>query len=323
MTESRPLAALSVDLDDLWSYLKTAGDPRWREHPSFLSIAMPRLFEQLERFDMGITAFVIGEDASRPAVKPWLAEFVSRGHELANHSFSHNAAVAYSDREQIAQELARVEQVVEAEFGVSLQGYRGPSFSYSENLLSELAERGYQYDCSTFPTFLGPLARVYHRLAARSKDSEGAGSDSLFGSWAEGFRPLKPYRWQLPQGDMIELPNTTMPLLRIPVHGTYLHFLGDVSESLALGYFRLALWLCRITRIAPVFLLHASDFLGHDDLEDSSVIPGMRRSGARKTAFMQRVFQLLVRHYQVVPMRRLADSLDRAALTFQKPPVTS
>ena len=321
VTDNRPLAALSLDMDDLWSYLKTAGDPGWKSHPSFMALAMPRLLELLDQYRMGITAFVIGEDVTRPTVRPWLAELVNRGHELGNHSFSHDAAVAYGGPQQIADELSRVEAVVQQAFGVRLEGYRGPSFSYSRDLLSALAERAYRYDASTFPTFLGPLARWYHRLVSRGSDTDGAGSDQLFGSWAEGFRPLRAYRWQLESHSLIELPTTTMPLLRLPVHGTYLHFLADRSEALALAYLRLALWLCRRTGTAPVFLLHASDFLGGDDLAQSSVIPGMRRSGRQKTAFMRRVFEQLTRHYRVVSMRELADSLEHDALPLRHPPV--
>jgi len=318
----KPMAALSVDLDDFWSYLKTAGNPEWKSYPSFLSIAMPRLFDAVEQHDMGITAFVIGEDVKRPAVRPWLMEFVQRGHELANHSFHHNAALAIASREVINEELQAVEQVVGDEFNVKMVGYRGPSFSYSSRLLEVLAERGYSYDASTFPTFLGPLARYYHRMVSRKKDKEGAGSDQLFGSWQEGFRSLKPYMWNLSSGGLVELPTTTMPYFRLPIHGTYLHFLADISESLAILYFRIALILCRLNKASPVFLLHASDFLGNDDLEDSSVIPGMKRSAKQKVQFMHRVFFELSSRFEIVNMRDLAQAKSEAASqTRVNPPV--
>lgn len=316
---SKKLAALSIDMDDLWSYYKTAGDSRWESHPSFLHLAMPRLFKLLDKHGFGLTAFVIGQDVRRPAVRPWLAELVRRGHELGNHSDAHDAAIAGLSPQQIHAELEKVEAAVEDEFKVSLRGYRGPSFSYSTQLLEVLAERGYNYDCSTFPTFLGPLARLYHRIVAKGGDQE-SGSDHLFGSWAEGFRPLKPYRWRLRDKSLMELPTGTMPLLRIPVHGTYLHFLADVSEPLALFYFRLYLGLCRLTRTAPVFLLHASDFLGSDDLDDSGVIPGMRRTAERKLTLMEKVFSMLAQHYQVVDMGTLCAQWPAHRTNEKQPP---
>ena len=38
----RPLASISLDLDDLWSYLKTHGDQSWPERPSYLDRFVPR-----------------------------------------------------------------------------------------------------------------------------------------------------------------------------------------------------------------------------------------------------------------------------------------
>ena len=32
----KPLATLSLDLDDAWSYRKTHGDPGWKELPTYL-----------------------------------------------------------------------------------------------------------------------------------------------------------------------------------------------------------------------------------------------------------------------------------------------
>lgn len=315
---SEPLAALSIDMDDLWSYYKTAGDSRWQSYPSFLHVAMPRLFQMLDQHAFGLTAFVIGQDVRRATVRPWLAEMVRRGCELGNHSDAHDAAIAGMSREEIAQQLTHVEQAVSDEFDVTLKGYRGPSFSYSKNLLEVLAERGYTYDCSTFPTFLGPLARWYHRIAAKGGD-EQVGSDQLFGSWREGFCSLRPFAWRLDAGRLIEVPTGTMPIFRLPVHGTYLHFLADISEPLALLYFRIYLGLCRLTHTLPVFLLHASDFIGADDLDDSSVIPGMRRSGAEKVAFMKRIFAMLGRRYQVVGMHEFCNRQPQSK-TLKTPP---
>ena len=38
----------------------------------------------------------------------------------------------------------------------------GPGFSVSEDVLLALERRGYRYDASTLPTFIGPLARAFY-----------------------------------------------------------------------------------------------------------------------------------------------------------------
>jgi len=40
---SRPLCSLSLDLDNLWSYLKTHGEAGWDEYPSYLDSVVPHV----------------------------------------------------------------------------------------------------------------------------------------------------------------------------------------------------------------------------------------------------------------------------------------
>ena len=57
---AKPLASLSLDLDDRWSYLRTAGDPSWADYPSYLNLVVPRLLEVLEQHRLRATVFVVG-----------------------------------------------------------------------------------------------------------------------------------------------------------------------------------------------------------------------------------------------------------------------
>ena len=65
MTTGKPLASLSLDLDDLWTYLKTRGDPAWEGCPSYLPTFVPQALDLLERLGLQITVFVVGADAVR------------------------------------------------------------------------------------------------------------------------------------------------------------------------------------------------------------------------------------------------------------------
>lgn len=42
MSNNKPLASLSFDLDNQWSYMKTHGDPGWDTFPSYLDLVVPR-----------------------------------------------------------------------------------------------------------------------------------------------------------------------------------------------------------------------------------------------------------------------------------------
>ena len=37
----RPVASISLDLDNQWSYMKTHGDPGWESFPSYLDAFVP------------------------------------------------------------------------------------------------------------------------------------------------------------------------------------------------------------------------------------------------------------------------------------------
>ena len=47
--ESSPLASLSLDLDNQWSYMRTHGDPGWDEFPSYFDTVVPHILGFLER----------------------------------------------------------------------------------------------------------------------------------------------------------------------------------------------------------------------------------------------------------------------------------
>src|SRR5207249_7487452 len=127
--------------------------------------------------------------------------------------------------------------------------------------LRVLAERRYLYDASSLPTFIGPLARMYYFMVSSLTKEELKKRDALFGSVKDGFRPIKPHLIRTDGGELVEIPVTTMPLFRMPIHFSYILYLSGFSRTAAMSYFRLALTLCRITNVRPSLLLHPLDFL--------------------------------------------------------------
>ena len=57
----KPLASISLDLDNLWSYQKIYGDPRWKELRGFLGVLIPYILELLDDLDLTVTFFVVGQ----------------------------------------------------------------------------------------------------------------------------------------------------------------------------------------------------------------------------------------------------------------------
>ena len=317
----QPLASLSLDLDNKWSYLKTHGDAGWESFPTYLDVVVPRALAFLKARNLKITFFIVGQDAALEKNAEALGQIAPAGHEIGNHSFHHQPWLHLYAEEEIEAELAEAEEHIERVTGQRPTGFRGPGFSLSHATLRVLARRGYKYDASTFPTFLGPLARAYYFMTAKLSEEERQKRKGLFGKFRDGFQPLKPYRWQVDDRTLVEIPVTTLPLLKVPMHVSYLLYLSVYSRALALQYFRNAIRLCRLTGTQPSLLLHPLDFLGSDDTRDLDFFPAMRMTSEKKLHFVGEALGLLSDRFTVLTMQELAgqaalsSTLD-AASTF-------
>jgi hypothetical protein len=297
------LASVSLDLDNLWSYQRTHGDADWVQRRSYLPALVPHLLALLEEAGCRITIFVVGADAVVPANVPWLQRLTAGGHEVGNHSFEHECWMNRHGRAHIEADLAAAEDAIAAATGQRPVGFRGPGFSWSPTLLEILAERGYQYDASTLPTYLGPLARAYFLATARLTPEERRERHDLFGAFRDGTRPAGAYRWQLPSGrELLEIPVTTMPVVKLPFHMSYLIYLSRVSRRAAMAYFRAALALCRSVGVTPSFLLHPLDLLDANDAPQLTFFPGMDVPARDKRALVRAALALLAEHFTLVPM---------------------
>jgi peptidoglycan-N-acetylglucosamine deacetylase len=304
--------SLSLDLDNQWSYMKTHGDEGWQSYPSYLDIAVPRILEFLAKRRLTISFFIIGQDAVLPKNRDAIRAIAAAGHELGNHSFRHEPWLHLYSREELERELGEAEDAIESLTGVRTRGFRGPGFSITATTLEVLLSRGYDYDATVFPNLLNPLARAYLFSGSKLSIEEKKRRSSLFGTWKDAARPVQPFKWQLQSGELLEIPVTTMPWLKLPLHLSYLVYLGKFSRLAARSYFRLALGACRLSGTNPSILLHPLDFLGCEDCPTLSFFPGMDLPRARKLALVDEFFDMLLEHWEPVTMgehaRRVAAS---------------
>jgi len=163
---------------------------------------------------------------------------------------------------------------------------RGPGYSVSETTLRVLKRREYLYDASTWPTFIGPLARTYYFMASDLNKEDEEERRLLFGSFPDGPRRLGAYRWEINDEGLVAQPVTTFPILRVPMHVSCLPYLSPFSPWLARTYFRTAMWLRRGRGVQPTLLLHSLDVLGRKATEALAFFPAMKlRSGERIKQF--------------------------------------
>ncbi len=188
MDSKGPINGLSVDVE-AWFQVGAFEDVIARDNWEGLADRVERnVMEILDLFDeaeVKATFFTLGWVAGRhPALMRRIAE---AGHEIASHGWDH-ARVHTMGQQQFGADIARARKTIEDATGVSVTGYRAPSFSIDHRTpwaYVELAEQGYTYSSSVAP--------VTH-------DHYG---------WREAprfaFRPL-------PWSDLLEIPVTTAEL---------------------------------------------------------------------------------------------------------------
>jgi peptidoglycan/xylan/chitin deacetylase (PgdA/CDA1 family) len=304
-------ASLSLDLDNEWSYLKTHGNPAWESFPSYFDIAVPRILEFLAARKLTITFFVVGKDATLPGNVAALQAIARAKHEIASHSYMHDPWLQLYKDDDLVEDLRLAEEAIFAVTGTRPEGFRGPGFSLSGPTLEILRARGYRYDATVFPNLLNPLARAYFFASSNLSAEEREQRKALFGTWKDALRPVKPFRWRLAAGELLELPVTTMPFIRVPMHLSYLLYLGKYSRLAARAYFRLALAACSVGNVQPSILLHPLDFLGREDCPSLRFFPGMDLPIDRKLAAVDELMDLLVRRFEIVTMREHANRAAR------------
>lgn len=316
-------ASLSLDADNLWAYQMTHGDPGWEEFPTYLDELVAHVLPGLAARGLSITFFVVGKDASLDRNHDAIGAMAAAGHEIGNHSFRHQPWLHRYTVGELHTEFERAEDALGAVTGHRTVGFRGPGYSLSPDVLRVLVDRGYEYDCSTLPTVIGPLARWYYFRSAKLDATQREERANLFGSARNGLRPLQPYDWEVGADRLLEIPVTTMPFVRVPFHLSYVLYLAGISDELAVRYFASALRVCRLAGVEPSILLHPLDFLGADDVDSLRFFPGMTMEGSHKREVIWRCIDVMCERHRVVGMREHAASIRASGRSLDTKPASA
>jgi hypothetical protein len=258
-----------------------------------------------------ITFFIVGKDTESEENRKYLKMITERGHEVGNHSYNHESWLQSYSYEEIEKEVIAAEVAIEKTTNQKPIGFRGPGFSWSTDLLKVLERRGYLFDASTLPTYLGPLARMYYFSKSGLSIEEKRARKELFGKFSDGFKKIKPYYFHF--GDhrkIMEIPVTTMPIFKLPIHLSYLIYLSNISMGLMRLYFYFAISLCNLTLTPISFLLHPLDIIGGDELKQLAFFPGMNIKSERKVKVFREVITRLKKKYNLVKMSEHGKSIQ-------------
>lgn len=318
MKKKKMLASVSLDLDNQWSYMKVHGDEGWEKFPSYLDMVIPIVLDVLDKLDIKITFFIVGQDAAIEKNHKVLQSIIERGHEVGNHSFHHESWLKSYSKEKIEEEIIMAEEAIFKVTGKRTNSFRGPGFSWSNDLFEVLQKRDYIFDASLLPTYISPLMRRYYFLKSNLSKKEKKSRKELFGSFKEGFYPLKPFLWKFKNNrKLLEIPVTTMPIFKIPFHQSYLLYISNISLRLMRMYLRFAIFMCKLTNTQPSYLLHPLDLIGGDHVPELSFFPGMNIKSEQKLKVFEISMRILKKNFELVNMSEFAKTLSDDLKTFE------
>jgi polysaccharide deacetylase family protein (PEP-CTERM system associated) len=153
-SKERRVNPLSVDVEDWFqvgAFERTIDRDSWDSQIQRVDRNTNVILDQFAAAGVQGTFFTLAWVAERnPAL---VKRIVSQGHELASHGYDH-ARVFTLDAKQFASDLKKSRDILENIGGVSVIGYRAPSFSIDARTPwahAVLADHGYIYSSSVAP----------------------------------------------------------------------------------------------------------------------------------------------------------------------------
>lgn len=297
---------VGVDIDPIDVHLAGYGLSSPRRDASVYELAVPRLLDVFARHDVRATFFVLGRDAASQG--PLLRRLVDAGHEVADHSMTHPAALARLRPDRLDVELVQSKAVLEDAVGSAIVGFRAPNWDMDRRLLERLAEAGFAYDASTIPSPLLPLLRF--AVAARSRRPGLALRLRLVPlTLRPGWRDI-----QVGARTISEFPISVGGPARLPIYHTMRPMLSDAT---------LDRYLDRLVHqgVGLDYAVHAVDAMGlaEDGIDPRmSRHPGMTSSLEAKLDLLDRTLAAITARFEAIPYR---DRLHAPAAERQMAPL--
>ena len=221
---------IHIDVDNIWIYEKEYNVSSSNLQNLIYDESMPKMLDLLGKNDQKATFFIVGKDLELQSCKNFCKQAVYMGHEIANHTFSHAVSfyrLSYKEKEY---EIKKCDEVISEITNEKVVGFRGPGYYIDDEIVEILVKNDYLYDSSVLPSFAIFMMKAFITLKARST------VDKAFGRkrWALASQKIQRLNYKNdPHKLFYEIPISTMPFLRLPIHSTFIYLLGRRYLSIA------------------------------------------------------------------------------------------
>lgn len=208
------LAGISIDVDPIHTHLQGYGIPNagLTARPVY-ERGIARALELLSQNETAATFFFVANDVK--AFPHIVRDTVAAGHEIACHSATHQLPFDLSSPERRKLEILDSKKLLEDIAGTEIVGFRAPSWDLSSELLDALAEYGYLYDASSYPSWTALALRLIVRLKSSARAPK-VSLPPLNNCWAQA----EPHRLSVNQHRIVEIPVSSSRWLRLPYYHT-------------------------------------------------------------------------------------------------------
>jgi len=235
--------------------------------------ALPIYLNLFKEFNLKATFFLVGKDLENDSNVKLLKKILDDGHEVANHGYLHNGFDTFSNKEKF-DDIRKSHDIIKLKLNTECHGFKAPCYALDVSVIKMLMKIGYEYDSSMISTVISGMMKMYYRFIVRQKMHP-----SNWGYFSHLFAPSAPYHpdqryiWRKGKEDILEMPVTTLPFLKIPIHFSFINVIG----------FKLFFFYKLFTYISPTSFLnysfHAVDLLPHNVLPKSFYYrPGLKRT---------------------------------------------
>ncbi len=309
MQNKKLRGTISVDTDSLDMFYSAINNNILNEHDLTYRIILPRYLDFLKENNIRATFFIIGSHIKSQYHQSILKRMVNEGHEVGNHTFNHHLHFSSLPLKIKEQEIRRCETIIEEVTGIRPVGFRAPAYSIDSETIKILEKRDYLYDSSIYPSFFNILSSLYHFIKTANLKNIRIATDIK-----HMLSPIKPYHPDLDKiyikgsSRIFELPINSVPVFRLPFHGTFLFASG--SRCL----FNFSLKMIFSFNVPLNYLLHSVDLYdrdndSHDTRLDGLAHPSIKKSYKIKLEFYEYLFRKFNELYTISPIKDLISGI--------------
>ena len=139
---------LNLHMDSL---AESCGWPKNYCDDNSFKYGLARIAKIITKFDIPITAFIVGKDLENKKNIYFLEKFINENNvEIANHSYNHLFNLSSKSSSEIYDEIYKSHEIIFKKLKINSKGFCSPAWGFSQNIINKLMELNYNYDCSYF-----------------------------------------------------------------------------------------------------------------------------------------------------------------------------